>query len=64
MKAATIGCAETSIGNYHSSLRDNPDEKSSHHVWLSSKDKVFVTISVKRGKTIPQLKNKRNKKVT
>jgi hypothetical protein len=25
-----IGCPETSVGNYHYSLRNNPEERSSH----------------------------------
>jgi len=64
MKTGTIGCPETFIRNYHASLRDNTEEKSSHHVWISSKDKVYVIFFGKSEKTIPQLKNKRKRKVT
>jgi len=58
VKTETLGCPETSIINYHYSLRDNPDEKSSHRVWVSSKGQEFVTIFVKTGQTIRQLKHK------
>jgi hypothetical protein len=59
MKVGTIVCPETSIRNYHYSLRDNPEEKSSHHVWVFFKGKEFVTIFVKSGQIIRQLKHKR-----
>ena len=35
-----IGCPETSVRNYHYSLRNNPEEHSSHLVELS---KIFFT---------------------
>jgi hypothetical protein len=64
MKAGTIGCPERFIRNYHSSLPDDTEEKSSHYVWVSSKDKVYVISFGKSDQTIPQLKNIRKKKVT
>jgi len=48
--------------NIHYSLHDNPEETSSHHDWVFSNDKVFVTIFVKTGKMFSQMKHKRNKK--
>jgi hypothetical protein len=58
VKTETLGCPETSIINYNYSLRDIPDEKSSHRFWVSSRGKEFVTIFVKTGQTIRQLKHK------
>jgi len=57
-EGGTMGYAETSIRNYHYSLRDNSEQKISHHVWVFSKPKAFVTIFLKIGQTIRQLKHK------
>ena len=31
-----IGCSETSVRNYHYSLRNNTEVRSFHHVWLTN----------------------------
>jgi len=64
MKAEILGCTIMYIRNYHYSLSDNLEETSSHHVWVSLNDYVFVIIFVKTGKIIPQLNHKHNWKVT
>jgi hypothetical protein len=46
MKVGTICCPEKFVRNYHSSLHDNTEEKISHYVWVSSKDKVYVIFLV------------------
>jgi hypothetical protein len=54
-----IGCPGRSLRNYHYSMRDNPEQKSSHHVCVYSKGKEFVTIFFKISKKIRRLKHNR-----
>jgi hypothetical protein len=41
------GCPITYIRNYHYLLSDNSEETSSHNVWVSSNDYVFVKFLLK-----------------
>ena len=62
LKVGTISCPETSIRNYHCSLRDIAKEKCFHRVWVSSNDKVFVKSFVNTCKHFSRLKYKRSRK--
>jgi hypothetical protein len=42
----TIGCPETSIVKYHYSLRDNPEERSSHRYLPAHPDISYLSLDV------------------
>jgi hypothetical protein len=41
----TVSCPETSVRNYHYSLRHNPEERSSHHLRGGSLKSRLVDVS-------------------
>ena len=41
----TAGCPETSLSNYHNSLRNDPEERSSHRAALRFSTGSYLTFS-------------------
>jgi hypothetical protein len=50
-KMGPTGCPETSVGNYHYSLRNNPEERSSHLLRGGGlKSYLFIHFAVRKNK--------------